>query len=73
MISLINVFLAVVRISLFIFIIGSLHSFLKWAVSESVPIGMLLCALVTAACFLVALAIDGRIVLRRGPRDRRRF
>ena len=62
------VLLAVLRISLFIAIMKSLHLLIKWAFSVSLPTGFGLCALIIALCFFVAAIVDGRLVLRRGKR-----
>jgi hypothetical protein len=63
------VFLAIVRIGLFIVIMKSLHLLIKWAFSVSLPTGFALCAFIIALCFFVAAIVDGRLVLRRGPRE----
>jgi hypothetical protein len=62
-----NFVLIIVRVSLFIIIMKTLHFFIKHAFSASLPLGFALCTFIIAACFLVAAIVDGRLVRRRGP------
>lgn len=57
-----NFILIIVRISLFVIIMESLHFLIKHTFSISLPLGFGLCAFIVAVCFLVAAIVDGRLV-----------
>lgn len=65
-----NFVLIIARVSLFVIIMKSLHFLIKSAFSTSLPLGFGLCALIIALCFAVAAIVDGRLTLRRGPREK---
>jgi hypothetical protein len=61
--------LIIVRVSLFVIIMETLHFLIKRGFSTSTPLGFGLCAFIIVACFLVAAIVDGRLKPPRGRRE----